>query len=417
MNKAMAHFGPQSVSQFIQRMTPSDIYQLASDSDPLVSIGEKSSRKREKKTVGNASRLAAVLASAGAFAYMGGGSLAGQAAGALGRMARGNDPQVPPDGGQPPQGPQPMQVDPSAPRLPKPQVPMLDKKGKFEERVDPSPGQGPVPPAPRSLVGEIMEGVDIAALNPMQTDKLKGLARKIELLEKKGKDINDKNVRRLADEMQKVALGTVEQQEKKRFEDTYGKQDSEARISTQNLERLEPQRKEPEEKKLKKGDLVETKQGKKGRIDSVSLRQGIAKVTIDGKVHNKKISDLKKKEWTELESAVIEEHAYSPDSRVALLKFRKGPWYGYKDVGPGIYKKLAKGKGTAKTTGESDGRKWWKGKNPSIGAAFWKHIRDKNLYARLDEEMDIGDFFENFDEISTQLPWQKPVKKNKRKTK
>lgn len=406
INGAMRQFGPQAVSQFIQRLTPNDIYTLA---DEPISHAEKGRRKREKKTaqgVRNAAAIGGALAGLGAFA--GGFARLGGAAASGAQAVEGEilGPEQSPEMGSP-QSPLPNQGQIEGPEQQSPSGPL------------PSSPIPPQPEQPTSIVQQALQDIDLNALDEGKLRQIGALARKLESLEKKGKGPNDKMVKDLTSRIKALSSSSLRESEMARTTEAYG--NVEDRINQQEAERLKPTAKKSEKvldvPALEIGDLVETKAGQNGRVVEVDEERGIAKVKIDKKVYTKKIKDLTQKDWNDLKSAVIEEHAYSPELNTALLKFRKGPWYGYQDVDEESYNRFSKGKGTAKTTGEANGIKWWKGKNPSIGAAFWKEIRDKNPYARLDETVDVDYFFSNFDQISPDLPWQIPEPKKKKRKK
>lgn len=66
---------------------------------------------------------------------------------------------------------------------------------------------------------------------------------------------------------------------------------------------------------------------------------------------------------------------YDPKSQRLLVRFQGGSIYGYNGVPSGIFKAFQNGAIPAKTTGQNNYGKWWTGKIPSLGAAFYELIR------------------------------------------
>lgn len=60
-----------------------------------------------------------------------------------------------------------------------------------------------------------------------------------------------------------------------------------------------------------------------------------------------------------------------------------GGVYQYGGVPPFIAKAFMSGSASAKTDGENQFGSWWKGKNPSLGAAHWQFIRDNFPYQKV----------------------------------
>lgn len=265
-----------------------------------------------------------------------------------------------------------------------------------------------------SLIQKALEGISFNELNAFQKEKLKPLVSSLEKAQEQGKGLKDKNVRNLISNIRKIGKSSLAEQELGRLENEYPITKD---IEVSEKEKISPTGRIKDTQKIEVGDLVETSEGKNGTVQSVDYDKGVAKIKIDKKVHNRKIDSLTQKDWNDLQSAVIEENYYSPDISASLIKFRKGPFYAYQDVSTDEYEKFSSGKATAKTTGEANGIKWWKGKNPSKGAAFWKYIRDKKPYSRLNEQVDINEFFGNFPAISPNLDWQIPQPKKKKRKK
>jgi uncharacterized protein YkvS len=276
-----------------------------------------------------------------------------------------------------------------------------------EENQEITPDEGASPES-QSITEKLTESIDVENLSDVKKRNVSKILDRIKNLESQGKSAKDPEFRNLITRVKSITGDTpgVAIEETERFEKAYP-------------EAGKPAEKIVDTTKIEVGDLVRTKDGKNGRVVKVNEEKGYADIKVDKKQYRKKLEDLQQRDWNDLKSAVIQEYAYSPDLEVPLLKFRGGPWYAYQNVSPEIYNKFATGQGTAKTMGEKDGYKWWKGKNPSVGAAFWKYMRqDPNIpYARLNEKIDVDEFYTNFDEVSPDLPWQSPQPKTKKRRK
>ena len=421
LEKAVSKFGYSAVSQTLGSMpknTARAIDTLSGEefSDDPETAQEAGRRKEKKKAAKGFSQLKQAGMMMGLAAT--GVGMAPRAMQALQGLMGGAEAAT----GQPQQG---QQAPPAAqPELEAPQ------QQQPAQLTDQSPG-----PQGGSLTQQMLQGIDIQSLEPAQTARISTLARMLESLEGQGKGPDDEEVRNIKGQIDAIAQGGVAGEERARFEDQYGEDptermeegererlegpggiDQEAEIERQQHARMSPeaqQRADPPQ--ITDGDLVETRDGREGRVQSVDHEKGIAKIKIGKKVHSKGVDTLKKKDWNDLKSAPIEQFAYNEELQVPLIKFRKGPWYAYQGVDPKTFERFSKGQGTAKTEGEFAGLKWWKGKNPSIGAAFWKEIRDKNPYARLQDDIDPESFFRDFPRISPELPWRIPEKKDKKK--
>lgn len=60
-----------------------------------------------------------------------------------------------------------------------------------------------------------------------------------------------------------------------------------------------------------------------------------------------------------------------------------GPVYEYENVPPNVFKMFASGAGVARTNGQNKWGRWWRGKSPTLGGAFWNLIRDRYPYQRV----------------------------------
>jgi hypothetical protein len=76
-----------------------------------------------------------------------------------------------------------------------------------------------------------------------------------------------------------------------------------------------------------------------------------------------------------LESSNIYGYRYDPKSGKLLVRFQSGSIYSYDGIPQGIFKVFQQGAVPAKTSGQNRFGKWWVGKIPSLGAAFYNMIR------------------------------------------
>jgi len=85
-----------------------------------------------------------------------------------------------------------------------------------------------------------------------------------------------------------------------------------------------------------------------------------------------------------LDSSNIYGFQYDPSSGHLKVRFQSGSIYSYQGVPPGIFRVFQNGAVPARTTGQNKFGKWWTGKIPSLGAAFYQLIRQGNYpYQRL----------------------------------
>jgi len=66
---------------------------------------------------------------------------------------------------------------------------------------------------------------------------------------------------------------------------------------------------------------------------------------------------------------------YDPRSGKMKVRFQGGSEYEYDGVPENIFKAFIKGNASAKTKGKNRYGQWWKGKNPSLGAALNQYIK------------------------------------------
>jgi hypothetical protein len=77
----------------------------------------------------------------------------------------------------------------------------------------------------------------------------------------------------------------------------------------------------------------------------------------------------------DLQSSNVYGFSYNPRSSRLFVRFNNGGVYEYEGVPPQIFKIFAAGAVPAKTKGQNRWGRWWRGKNPSLGASFYELIR------------------------------------------
>lgn len=89
-------------------------------------------------------------------------------------------------------------------------------------------------------------------------------------------------------------------------------------------------------------------------------------------------------EHAPINSSNIYGFRYDPRSGRLLVRFQSGSVYGYEGVPSGVFKIFQHGAVPARTSGQNRFGKWWTGKIPSLGAAFYELIRNGGYpYQRL----------------------------------
>jgi len=81
----------------------------------------------------------------------------------------------------------------------------------------------------------------------------------------------------------------------------------------------------------------------------------------------------------DLNSSNIYGFRYDPRNSKLFVRFQSGSVYQYDGVPPKIFKMFQAGAVPAKTDGHNQHGMWWKGKIPSLGAAFYKLIRQQDF--------------------------------------
>jgi hypothetical protein len=78
----------------------------------------------------------------------------------------------------------------------------------------------------------------------------------------------------------------------------------------------------------------------------------------------------------DLQSSNVYGFSYSPKDGHLYVRFNSGSVYEYNGVPAQVFKIFAKGAVPCKTTGQNRWGRFWKGKIPSLGAAFYEMIRE-----------------------------------------
>jgi hypothetical protein len=81
----------------------------------------------------------------------------------------------------------------------------------------------------------------------------------------------------------------------------------------------------------------------------------------------------------DLQSSNVWGAAFDPKSKKMRVRFQGGSEYEYDGVPENIFNAFIKGNAVARTTGHNQYGKWWRGKNPSIGAAMNQYIKQGNF--------------------------------------
>jgi len=78
----------------------------------------------------------------------------------------------------------------------------------------------------------------------------------------------------------------------------------------------------------------------------------------------------------DLQSSNVYGFSYSPKDGHLYVRFNSGSVYEYNGVPARVFKIFSQGAVPAKTSGQNQWGRWWKGKVPSLGAAFYEMIRE-----------------------------------------
>jgi hypothetical protein len=79
------------------------------------------------------------------------------------------------------------------------------------------------------------------------------------------------------------------------------------------------------------------------------------------------------------DSSNVDRVKYFEDTKELVVKFNDGSYYTYSDVDANVFNSIIEGDATCKTSGSNEFGEWEIGKTPSVGAAIWKYLIDKNV--------------------------------------
>lgn len=86
----------------------------------------------------------------------------------------------------------------------------------------------------------------------------------------------------------------------------------------------------------------------------------------------------------DINSSNIYGFRFNPKNGQLMVRFQSGAVYGYSGVPQGVFNTFRQGAVPARTNGQNDYGRWWTGKMPSLGAAFYNLIRQGGYdYQRL----------------------------------
>jgi hypothetical protein len=79
------------------------------------------------------------------------------------------------------------------------------------------------------------------------------------------------------------------------------------------------------------------------------------------------------------DSSNVDRVKYFEEDKRLVVKFNDGSYYTYFDIDENVFFSIIEGDATCKTEGENEFGEWFVGKTPSVGAAIWKYLIDKNV--------------------------------------
>ena len=85
----------------------------------------------------------------------------------------------------------------------------------------------------------------------------------------------------------------------------------------------------------------------------------------------------------DLQSSNIYGFQYDPRDGHLRVRFQGGGMYDYEGVPPQAFKAFQAGAVAARTNGQNQYGRWWRGKTPSLGASFFNLIRDRYPYQKV----------------------------------
>lgn len=79
------------------------------------------------------------------------------------------------------------------------------------------------------------------------------------------------------------------------------------------------------------------------------------------------------------DSSNVDRVKYFEEDKRLVVKFNDGSYYTYFDLDEDVFNSIIEGDATCKTSGQNEFGEWEVGKTPSVGAAIWKYLIDKNV--------------------------------------
>ena len=84
---------------------------------------------------------------------------------------------------------------------------------------------------------------------------------------------------------------------------------------------------------------------------------------------------------TAMKSSWIRSYAYDPRTKTLFMTTLKGKTYSWSDIDANTAALCENGMASCRTADPTGMRRWWPDKTPSLGAAFWQHLRGKTVGA------------------------------------
>lgn len=79
------------------------------------------------------------------------------------------------------------------------------------------------------------------------------------------------------------------------------------------------------------------------------------------------------------DSSNVDRVKYFEEDKRLVVKFNDGSYYTYFDLDEDVFNSIIEGDAVCKTSGQNEFGEWEVGKTPSVGAAIWKYLIDKNV--------------------------------------
>jgi hypothetical protein len=79
------------------------------------------------------------------------------------------------------------------------------------------------------------------------------------------------------------------------------------------------------------------------------------------------------------DSSNVDRVKYFEEDKRLVVKFNDGSYYSYFGIDEDVFNSIIEGDAVCKTSGQNEFGEWEVGKTPSVGAAIWKYLIDKNV--------------------------------------